>query len=150
MRDCSRRTLRLIAHEPVTGDEPEYHGALTRTSADNDLPGDADVTFIEVTITDPSDFEGDLLVHGLVRHHRYRVLTLRSPAVPNALAALLLNIRDRTGHRPHIYFRWSEGNPALNYLRYLLSGQGELAPVTREILRRHEPDPGARPHVHAG
>jgi len=150
VRDCSRRTLRLIAHEPITYEEQEYQDLLSRTAADNDLPADADVVFIEVTVTDPSDFEGDLVVRGAVRHHRYRVLTLESSAVPNALAALLLAIRDRTGHRPHIYFHWSEGNPALNYLRYLLFGHGEVAPVTREILRRHAPDRARRPHVHAG
>lgn len=70
--------------------------------------------------------------------------------MPNALAGLLLEIRDRTGHRPHIYFRWSEGDPALNFMRYLLFGHGEVARMTREILRRHVPDPARRPHVHAG
>jgi hypothetical protein len=150
VRDCARRTLRLIAHGPLTHDDGEYHDTLAKTAADNDLPADADVIFIEVTVTDPSDFENDLVVHGTVRHHRYRVLSMESSAVPNALAALLLEIRDRTGHRPHIYFHWSEGNPALNYLRYLLFGHGEVAPVTREILRRHAPDPARRPHVHAG
>jgi hypothetical protein len=150
VRDCSRRTLRLIAHEPATGGEREYYDTLLRTATDNDLPPDADVVFVEVTVTDPSDFETELLVRGLVRHHRYRVLELQSSAVPNALAALLLYIRDRTGHRPHVYFRWSEGNPALNYLRYLLFGHGEVAAVTREILRRQVPDPARRPHVHAG
>jgi hypothetical protein len=150
VRDCSRRTLRLIAHEPAVGDEREYYDTLARTTADNDLPPGADVVFVEVTVTDPSDFETELLVRGVVRHHRYRVLELRSSAVPNALAALLLYVRDRTGHRPHVYFRWSEGNPALNYLRYLLFGHGEVAPVTREILRRQVPEPARRPHVHAG
>ena len=150
VRDCSRRTLRLIAHEPTTGRVGEYYETLMRTAADNDLPPDADVIFVEVTVTDPSDFETDLLIRGVVRHHRYRVLELQSSAVPNALAALLLDIRDRTGHRPHVYFRWSEGNPALNYLRYLLFGHGEVAPVTREIPRRHAPDRTRRPHVHAG
>ena len=67
---------------------------------------------------------------------------MESPTVPNALAALLLHIRDVTGVRPHIYFEWTEGNPALNFLRFLLFGVGEVAPVTREVLRRAEPDRG--------
>ena len=73
-------------------------------------------------------------------HHKYRVLTLESATVPNALAALLLHIRDATGHRPHIYLEWTEGHPAVNFLRFLFFGVGEVAPVTREVLRRAEPD----------
>jgi len=36
---------------------------------------------------------------------------MESSAVPNAIAAVLLHIRDLTGKRPHIYFDWTEGNP---------------------------------------
>ena len=83
-------------------------------------------------------------------HRRYRVLTVESATVPNALAALLLHIRDATGYRPHIYLEWTEGHPAVNFLRFLFFGVGEVAPVTREVLRRAEPDRSKRPHVHAG
>ena len=47
-------------------------------------------------------------------------MTLDSSTAPNALAALLLNVRDRTGHLPHIYFEWTEGDPAANLLRFLI------------------------------
>jgi hypothetical protein len=101
-------------------------------------------------VTDPSDFENTLHVHGEVVHQHRRVLRLESATVPNALAALLLHIRDLTGVTPHIYFEWTEGSPVLNLLRFLFFGVGEVAPTTREVLRRAEPNRSRRPHVHVG
>ena len=90
-----------------------------------------------------------MLVHDAgARCDGYRVLRVTSPAVANAIAALLLRIRDSTGTAPHIYFDWTEGDPVLNMLRYLIFGVGEVAPVTREILRRAEPAADRRPIVH--
>ena len=98
---------------------------------------------------DSSDFETDLQVHGVVRHG-YRVLEVHGPVVPNTIASVLLHIRDVTGLMPHIYFRWTEGNPVVNLLRFLFLGEGEIAPVTREVLREAEPDVTRRPWVHVG
>jgi hypothetical protein len=150
VRDCARRTIRLVAHEAGHDSATEYAAKLEQLRRQHDLPQDPDVIFVEVTVTDPSDFETRLDVRGKVRHDRYRVMSVESSSVPNALAALLLHVRDKTGVTPHIYFAWTEGNPALQFLRFLLLGQGEVAPVTREVLRRAEPDPSRRPHVHVG
>jgi hypothetical protein len=150
LRDCARRTIRLVANEPDEGDEAEYVAKVRQLVADNDLPDEGDLIFIEVVVTDPSDFEETLQVRGEVRNGSRRVLSVESSSVPNALAAVLLEVRDRTGVVPHIYFEWTEGNPVSQFLRFLFFGVGEVAPVAREVLRRAEPDRSRRPHVHVG
>ena len=80
----------------------------------------------------------------------HRVLRCVSPAIPNAIAALLLYIRDETGKIPHAYFGWTEGNPIVYLLKFLAFGEGDTAPVTREVLRQRESDPFKRPRIHVG
>ncbi|RZU17799.1 APC family permease [Streptomyces sp. BK239] len=149
IRDMASRKIRFIANEPDQRDKAEYRDKIEQIRHDNDLPGE-DFVFVEVTVLDPSEFEAGLTVRGEVLHNRYRVLTLESSSIPNALAALLLHVRDTTGCTPHIYFEWTEGNPFANFLRFFLFGQGEVAPVTREVLREAEPDRTRRPRVHTG
>jgi hypothetical protein len=139
--------IRLLAHEPRAGDEADYRQKYARARSVHNIPSRAPISFVEVTISDPSEFEAVLEVTGY-RMHGYRVLRLVGPSAPNAIAALLLYIRARTGSVPHVYFEWSEGNPVLNVLRYLVSGLREVAPITREILRQVEHDPDRRPIVH--
>jgi hypothetical protein len=149
IRDMASRKIRFIANEPDQRDKAEYRDKIEQIQNDNDIPGE-DFVFVEVTVVDPSEFEAGLTVRGEVLHNRYRVLTLESSSIPNALAALLLHARDTTGCTPHIYFEWTEGNPFANFLRFFLFGQGEVAPVTREVLREAEPDRARRPRVHTG
>jgi hypothetical protein len=149
-RDCAKRTIRFVANEPDARDPEEYAAKERQIRRDHDLPVDADVVFVEVTVTDPSDFETRQEVHGEVLHGRYRVLTLESSSISNALAALLLEVRDLTGAIPHVYFEWTEGSPVRNFAKFLLLGMGEVAPTTREVLRRAEPHRDRRPHVHVG
>ncbi|WP_369387965.1 APC family permease [Streptomyces sp. CG1] len=150
IRDMASRKMRFIANEPGHRDKAEYRDKIEQIRTDNDMPEQEDFVFVEVTLTDPSEFEAGLTVRGEVLHDRYRVLTLESASISNALAALLLHARDMTGCTPHIYFEWTEGNPFANFLRFFLFGQGEVAPVTREVLREAEPDRVRRPRVHTG
>jgi hypothetical protein len=107
------------------------------------------VLIVEVRLTDASEFVGRLVVQG-VTVGRHRILRCTSLAVPNALAALLLYIRDRTGKPPHAYFGWTEGNPIAYLLKFLAFGEGDTAPVCREVLRKAEPNPAKRPRIHLG
>jgi hypothetical protein len=56
------------------------------------------------------------------------VLRGESAAVANGIAGFLLYLREHKGKVPHAYFNWTEGNPLLYLLHYVLSGDGDVAP----------------------
>ncbi|MEJ2860518.1 amino acid transporter [Actinomycetospora flava] len=148
-RKDTQSRIRLVANEPDRRDKREYQEKELEERYDHHIPSGDAVVFVEITVDDPSNFESELHVLGEERHG-YRILRARSSTVPNAIAALLLHLRDVTGTVPHVYFEWDEGSPATNLARYLLFGVGEVAPVTREVLREAEPDRTRRPAVHVG
>ncbi|KRA39531.1 amino acid transporter [Nocardioides sp. Root614] len=150
IRDCARRTLRLVAHDPEHRDAGAYRAKVRQIVDSHDLQNGGDLVFVEVVVEDYSDFESRIEVEGSVVHGEFRVLRVHAATIPNALAALLLDLRDKSGVRPHMYFEWTEGSPIAQMARFLLFGTGEVAPLTREVVRRAEKDPKRRPHVHAG
>jgi hypothetical protein len=149
MADAAGTAVRIIANRPDTGLPYEYEHKLREARDTHHLPPDQNVLFIEVQPGDASDFSDVLRVSGATIE-RHRVLRCVSPAIPNAIAALLLYIRDRTGAIPHAYFGWTEGNPITYLLKYLAFGEGDTAPVTREVLRQAEPNVERRPRIHVG
>ncbi len=149
LADYVGRDVQLVAHDP----EPEGHHSLAfkerQQRIENHIPAEDPVIFLEVTVTDASEFSSELNVHGTIRNGR-RVLEVSSPVVANSIAAILLHLRDHYRVKPNVYFGWTEGSPVVNLLRFLFLGEGEIAPTTREVLRRAEPDKARRPKVHVG
>ena len=141
--------LNIVAHRRQTGHEAEYAKKEGEQRWINPIPASADILFLEVDVVDPSEFREVLRIEG-VEINGYRVLRTSSPAAPNAIAAILIALRDTTGVRPHAYFEWSEGNPLIHMFRYILLGRGDTAPVVREIIRECEANPRKRPVIHVG
>jgi hypothetical protein len=149
--DSKKGMVRLIANRKQAGDESEYFEKEKEVREDNHIPAIDSVLFLEIQIVDASQFVETVRVEG-VQVGEYRILRAKGAAVPNTIAAILLDIRDRNeqGRCPHAYFGWVEGNPAQYLARFLFLGEGDTAVVTREVIRTAEPDPNRRPGIHVG
>jgi hypothetical protein len=142
--------IHIVAHRRRAGNDPEEYARKEQEQReDNHIPPGEPILFLEVAVEDASEFEDVLEVSG-VEVGEHKVLRAKSSVVPNAIAALLLHLRDTTGRTPHCYFGWTEGNPIIYLIRYLLFGEGDTAPVTHEVLREAEPNSELRPAIHVG
>ena len=149
IEEAKTGTIRIIANRQDKGDVDEYRLKEKEERWNNHIPANDPVLFFEVRPGDASDFSGALKIRG-VQVGNYKILRTKSPAVPNAIAAFLLHVRNQTGQIPHVYFGWTEGNPLVYVLKFIFFGEGDTAPVTHEILRQAEPDRARRPAVHVG
>ena len=50
IRDCARRTVRLVANEPGEGDANEYAEKRLQIMKDHDLTDEQDFIFVEITV----------------------------------------------------------------------------------------------------
>ena len=146
---AERGDIHLVAHRRRNGTKEEYARKEREQREDNHIPSGVPILFLEVQVEDASEFMDVLEVRG-VEIGGHKVLRSVSSVVPNAIAAFLLHLRDTTGKTPHCYFGWTEGNPIVYLIRYLLFGEGDTAPVTHEVLREAEPNPERRPAIHVG
>ena len=149
VRKAATGTVRIITNRCDRGDALEYKAKEQEKRLDNHIPAGEPILFFEVTPGDASEFSGVLKIRG-ESVDGFKILRTESPAVPNAIAAFLLFLRNETGKLPHVYFGWSEGNPLSYMLKYIAFGEGDTAPVTHEVLRQAEKDPEQRPIVHVG
>lgn len=117
--------------------------------------GESDqLIFLEVTIEDASEFVDDLLeVEGVVHrgnHGEHLILRCKSASVANAIAAILLKVRDEYDTRTVAHIGWSEDSPLLSAFTFLFFGDGETGLLVRKIIEAAETNHKHRPMVLMG
>ncbi len=113
----------------------------------HNLSPDERIYVFQIIRSDASDFSECMKVTAeCVGKHV--VLKAASPVVANAVAAMLIHLEKTTGNVPHAYFKWTEGNPMGNLFQFLFLGEGDVAPIAHEVLRRAVKDPAHRPIIH--
>jgi hypothetical protein len=146
LAENANQIVRLIAWKPHNTSRDREQAKMEL----RELHGpahDESIYFIEVERGDTSEFTETIAIQGS-REGPNRVLRATSPAVANAIAALLIQVKKTTGCIPQVYFHWTDVDPIVNLLRFVFLGEGDTAPVTHEILRRAIKDPAQRPMVH--
>ncbi|MCC7340812.1 MAG: APC family permease [Bryobacterales bacterium] len=141
------QVIRVVAHRPGVGTPAEYDRKERAVKYEHSLAAKEHVLFLEVQLRDASEFDAPVHVQG-VTVGSHRVLRAVSPVIPNTIAAILLEVQRMTHRLPHAYFGWTEGNPVGYLFRYLFLGEGDVAIITREVLRRHVENPEERPRIH--
>ncbi|CAN5509912.1 APC family permease [soil metagenome] len=142
------KDIRIVPNHPEEQNILEYERETLEARRDHQIPEDQPLIFLEIEVKDASDFSGIVRVKGYNVGGHY-VLRAQAAAIPNAIAAIMIHIQRLTDKRPHAYFNWGERNPFYFLVNYFLSGEGDIAPVTREILRRVQKNPEERPLIHA-
>jgi len=146
LAESANKTVRLISWNPYNTSKDREQAKMELRQL-HGLVHDESIYFIEVARGDTSEFTETIAIQGS-REGPNRILRARSPAVANAIAALLIQIKKTTGCIPQVYFHWADVDPIINILRFVFLGEGDTAPLTHEILRRAIKDRTQRPIVH--
>lgn len=149
IREQNGEVVRLLARRPRQETPQSLDEADRHLRRVHNIPDGESIVFLQIERSDASTFEETLQLCGQ-RIGKHCVLIGRSPVVANSIAATLIYLEHRTGQAPHAYFTWTEGNPIGNVFRFIFLGEGDVAPVVHEVLRRAIPDPHRRPFVHVG
>jgi hypothetical protein len=113
------------------------------------LTPDVPVVFLESVLGDPSEFYQVPLMEVRQEEGRFTIRVTRCTSVAHAIAAVALEL-SKVGKPPEIHFGWSNENPFVANLNFVLFGQGNVPWMVRELIRKAEPRSDRQPRVVIG
>jgi len=133
----------LVPHRPGRRTLAEKEQSIRR---EHRIPRDLMVVFVEVELSDASDFVPEPVIEVHQEQGRYILRITEAASISHTLAALALEMA-KVGRPPEIHFGWTDQTPWSGTLGFLLFGEGNVPWMVRELVRRAEPDPARRPLI---
>jgi len=133
----------LVPHRPGRRTLAEKEQSIRR---EHRIPRDLMVVFVEVELSDASDFVPEPVIEVHQEQGRYILRITEAASISHTLAALALEMA-KVGRPPEIHFGWTDQTPWSGTLGFLLFGEGNVPWMVRELLRRAEKDPARRPLI---
>ncbi|MGL4424229.1 MAG: amino acid transporter, partial [Gemmataceae bacterium] len=110
------------------------------------IPRDLMIVFVEVVLSDASDFVNEPVMEVRLDDGRYVIKITGAASIAHTLAAVSLEMA-KVGRPPEIHFGWTDESPVSGTLGFLLFGEGNVPWLVRDLLRRAEPDEAKRPLI---
>lgn len=133
----------LVPHRPGRQTLPQKEAQIRR---EHRIPRDLMIVFIQVELSDTSEFVNDPIVTIRQEEGRFVMRITDAASIAHTLAAVALEMA-KVGRPPEIHFGWSDESPLSVSLGFLLFGEGNVPWMVRELIRKAEPNEAKRPVV---
>jgi hypothetical protein len=133
----------LVPHRPGRRSLANKEAQIRR---EHRIPRDLVIVFVEVQLTDASEFVNEPLMQIFQEEGRYVMKISGAASIAHTLAAVALEMA-KVGRPPEIHFGWTDDTPVSGTLGFLLFGEGNVPWMVRELIRRAEPDETRRPLI---
>jgi hypothetical protein len=133
----------LVPHRPGRRSLASKETAIRR---EHRIPRDVMIIFVEVELTDASEFNQEPWLEVREEDGRYVMKISHAASIAHTLAAVALEMA-KVGKPPEIHFGWTEETPWSGVLGFLLFGEGNVPWMVRELIRKAEPIPEKRPFI---
>ena len=133
----------LVPHRPGRLTLPQKEQQIRR---EHRIPRDLMIVFVEVELSDASEFVNDPHMQIRQEEGRYVMKITDAASIAHTVAAVALELA-KVGRPPEVHFGWSDESPLSVSFGFLLFGEGNVPWMVRELLRKAEPDDAKRPLV---
>ncbi|CAN5269647.1 hypothetical protein BH11PLA2_BH11PLA2_12420 [soil metagenome] len=134
----------LVPHRPGRRTLAQKETQIRR---EHRIPRDLMIVFVEVELSDASEFVNDPVIKIRQEEGRYVMKITDAASIAHTLAAVCLEIAKVSNRPPEIHFGWSDESPLSVSVGFLLFGEGNVPWMVRDLIRRAEPDSNKQPLV---